>query len=553
MTAVRTGGGGGRADRPVTRSGGTGRQGAFRLLRPLLLSVALAMPLAAQAESTPFSRALVAAIAEDATIAAYYAARDHRPLWTGPQDADRRSALLQALDGAALHGLPVSRYDARDLRAAFTAAVTEGDRGRLELRMTRAFLAYASDLATGVLEPEKADAGIHREVARLDPLALLARMEVEPATAVLRDLMPDAPEYARLVKARLALEAQLARGGWGPPVQAARLAPGDSGPAVVRLRDRLVAMGYLRHSVTALYDDPIRSAVQRFQIDHGLPADGIANDVTLAELNTPPQERLKSIVVAMERLRWLHDTPRGDRHIWVNLPDFSAKIIDHGKITFQTRAVIGKNVPDQRSPEFSDEMDHMVINPSWGVPRSIIVKEYLPLLQRNPNAVSHLQVIDRNGRVVPRGAVNFAAYSARSFPFGLRQPPSDGNALGLVKFMFPNPYNIYLHDTPAKELFGHDIRAYSHGCIRLADPFEFAYALLALQSDDPRTLFHGHLDSKRETRVNMDVKLPVHLVYFTAWPNARGEMTYRRDVYGRDARIFEALREAGVELPDIQG
>jgi murein L,D-transpeptidase YcbB/YkuD len=198
-------------------------------------------------------------------------------------------------------------------------------------------------------------------------------------------------------------------------------------------------------------------------------------------------------------------------------------------------------------------MDHMVINPSWGVPRSIIVKEYLPLLQQNPNAVSHLQVIDRNGRVVPRGAVNFASYSARSFPFGLRQPPSDGNALGKVKFMFPNPYNIYLHDTPAKDLFDHEVRAYSHGCIRLADPFDFAYALLAAQSDDPKGLFQEHLVSDRETVVKFEEKLPVHLVYFTAWPTAKGEMTYRRDVYGRDAVLFEALTEAGVVLRGVQG
>jgi murein L,D-transpeptidase YcbB/YkuD len=237
----------------------------------------------------------------------------------------------------------------------------------------------------------------------------------------------------------------------------------------------------------------------------------------------------------------------------VNLPDFTARIVDHGKVTFETRAVIGKDVPDQHTPEFSDVMDHMVINPSWGVPRSIIVKEYLPLLQRNPNAVSHLQVIDNRGRVVPRGAVNFAAYSARSFPFGLRQPPSDSNALGKVKFMFPNEHNIYLHDTPAKNLFSHEVRAYSHGCIRLADPFDFAHALLALQSDDPRGEFERHLNSGRETRVELEQPIPVHLVYFTAFPGAKGQMTYRRDVYGRDAGLLQALEAAGVALPGVGG
>jgi L,D-transpeptidase YcbB len=162
-------------------------------------------------------------------------------------------------------------------------------------------------------------------------------------------------------------------------------------------------------------------------------------------------------------------------------------------------------------------------------------------------------VIDRNGRVVPRGAVNFAAYSARTFPFALRQAPSDGNALGLVKFMFPNQYNIYLHDTPAKDLFAHEVRAYSHGCVRLGSPFDFAYTLLAAQTDDPQGTFARALQGGHETTVRLDVPLPVHLVYFTAWPGARGQMGYRQDVYGRDGDIWNALGAAGVAMMGVQG
>jgi L,D-transpeptidase YcbB len=250
----------------------------------------------------------------------------------------------------------------------------------------------------------------------------------------------------------------------------------------------------------------------------------------------------------MERERWMH-FDREAKHVWVNLPDFRAKINEGGKTIFETRVVIGKNVPDQRSPEFSDEMEHMVINPSWGVPRSIIVKEYLPLLRQNPNAVGHLQVIDGRGRVVPRGAVDFSG----SFPYGLRQPPSDGNALGKVKFMFPNPHNIYLHDTPSKSLFDKEVRAYSHGCIRVADPFDLAHELLSWQTDNAEAEFEAALDTGRETTVKLKQHLPVHLVYFTAYPDAKGRMTYRRDVYGRDAALYDALSVAGVELAGVQG
>ncbi len=507
----------------------------------------------AGAEEPAFVQALVADVSEDVAITAFYQARNFVPIWTGAQDSARRSALLTVLSRAADHGLPVARYDAGVLVAALESAVTEGDRGRIEAAMTRAFLAYARDVKSGVLEPSKVDAGIVRIVERPDEAALLAAVAGDDPLAVLRSLPPDAPEYARLMKEKLSLEAALSGAGWGAAVPEGKIEPGDEGAAVIALRDRLVRLGYLPVSATAVYDASITKAVQRFQLDHGLLPDGVAGTGTVAEINVPPEARLQSVIVAMERLRWMGAFDRSGRYIWVNQPDFTAKIIDHGKVTFQTRSVVGKNVADMRSPEFSDLMEHMIVNPSWGVPRSIIVKEYLPLLQQNPNAVGHLQVVDRNGRVIPREQVNFASFSSKTFPFGLRQPPSDGNALGKVKFMFPNPYNIYLHDTPAKDLFSKEMRAYSHGCIRLADPFDFAYALLSAQSDDPKAVFQAALDGGVETTVKLARPVPVHLVYFTAWPTAKGDMTYRRDVYGRDARIFEALAEAGVALRGVQG
>lgn len=524
------------------------------LIAAAVLSMVLSAPaVLAQQMPSPFVQSVAVAAAGDEAVAVFYAARDYRTLWTGPEDADRRALVLAAFATAGDHGLPTSRYDAAALAARFASAQTEGDRGRLEVDMTRAWLAFAHDLQAGALVPKKVDGGILREVPVVDPAASLAALEAPDLAAFIRSLPPEAPEYARLMTERFDLQAAVAGAGWGPVVVSGGLGQGDGGSAVVALRDRLAAMGYLGRTSTAVYDRDIASAVSQFQVDHGLPATGKADEATLAEINISPEQRLQAVTVAMERLRWMGDAPRGDRYIWVNQPDFTARIVDHGKITFQTRAVIGKNSPDQRSPEFSDEMEYMVVNPSWGVPRSITVKEYLPLLQRNPNAVGHLQVVDSRGRVVPRGSVNFAAYSARSFPFGLRQPPSDGNALGKVKFMFPNPYNIYLHDTPSKSLFEKQVRAFSHGCIRLGEPFDFAYTLLARQTDDPQGMFEENLNTGRESVVNFDEKIPVHLVYFTAWPTPKGRMTYRADVYGRDQRIWEALQAAGLEPDGVAG
>jgi len=499
-----------------------------------------------------FSQAVATAAVADDALSDWYRDTGYAPLWTAADQADRRTALFAALATAADHGLPPERYDADGLRRMLRLAQTEADRGRAEVALSQAYLTWARDLTSGMLDPASVDPGILREIKRIEPRTLLSRLANGDAQVVMDWLVPDHASYLALMQGKIALEAQIAAGGWGEPVDVGSLAPGDSGVAVVALRDRLTRMGYLAPTAAASYDRAMQSAVQKFQITHGLPADGVAGETTIAEVNLSPEDRLKSVIVALERERWMH-IDRQTRHIWVNLPDFKAKIIEAGRVVFETRVVIGKNILDQRSPEFSDEMEHMVINPSWGVPRSIIVKEYLPLMQQNPNAAGHLQVIDGRGRVVPRDAIDFTAYTAGNFPYDMRQPPSDGNALGLVKFMFPNPYNIYLHDTPSKSLFDKDVRAFSHGCIRVADPFDLAHELLSVQSAAAEAEFDAHLQTGDETTVKLERTVPVHLVYFTAYPDDKGRMTYRRDVYGRDAALFDALSAAGVALPGVQG
>lgn len=527
------------------------RRDLFFSLFLLVLGTALGAS-AALAENPTFRQSVAEAAIDDEAVAAFYRDRNYEALWTDADDAERRAAFFAALSRAADHALPVARYDGAALAARFRATQNERDRGALEVAMTLAFLDYARDIQTGALVPASVDAGILREIPVRDRRVQLNAFAAADPASYLRGLPPASPEYALLMRGKLRLEQRIADGGWGPKVKAKMLEPGASGAAVVALRDRMVAMGLMPQGASRDYDATLQQAVREFQRLHGLPVDGVAGEATLAEVNIGAEQRLKSVVVAMERERWM-PADRGTRYIWVNLADFSARIVDHGRITFQTRAVVGKNTPDQRSPEFSDEMEFMVINPSWNVPRSITTKEYLPLLKSNPNAAGHLKIVDRAGRVVSRGSIDFSRYTAANFPYSMRQPPSDGNALGKVKFMFPNTHNIYLHDTPQKALFSQDIRAYSHGCIRLNEPFDFAYALLAPQSEDPQAEFESHLVTGIESSVRLEKPVPVHLVYFTAYPTAKGQMTYRRDVYGRDARLFEALTEAGVVLDALRG
>lgn len=501
----------------------------------------------AQSSPSAFAQAVAEAAARDKSVAAFYKANGYKPIWTGTagKDRSRRKALLAALEHAGDHGLP--SYDTDLLKTNLRQVKSVRDLGKLEVQMSKLFLAYAQDVQSGVVTPARIDSGIVRKVPLREPAQQLANFAASSPAGYLKSLPPKSPEYKRLMKEKLRLEKLLGNAGWGAKVPAKSLKPGQSGNAVVALRNRLMAMGYLNRSSTQTYDAAMQKAVQLFQMDHGLTADGVAGAGTMKEINVPAEKRLASILVAMERERWMN-IERGKRHIWVNLTDFTATIVDSGKVTFRTRSVIGKNTSDRRSPEFSDVMEFMVINPTWNVPRSIATKEYLPMLKKNRNAVSHLKLIDSRGRTVNRGSVDFSQYSANTFPFAIKQPPSGRNALGLVKFMFPNRHNIYLHDTPSKSLFAREVRAFSHGCIRLSDPFDFAYALLAKQTSDPKGTFHRALKTGKETRVDLKEPVPVHLVYRTAYIPAKGRANYRRDIYGRDAKVWNALNKAGVAL-----
>ncbi|ETX14392.1 peptidoglycan-binding protein [Roseivivax halodurans JCM 10272] len=517
--------------------------------RALVCAAALfvtAAPIPAGAQVTAFKQSVAETLGESDAIAAFYRARKFEPLWTGPDDVHRarREAFLEAIGMAGAHGLPAGRYDASALMAEMRAARNPRDRGALDVKLSRTYAQFARDLQNGALDPSRIDAGLKREILYRDPQELLTRLENEDPRAVFRTLAPQSREYVRLMHEKMKMEKVIARGGYGASVPGGKIEAGESGELVVALRDRLIAMGYLRPTALASYTDEMRQALEAFQADNGLKVDGVFGPSTREALNVSATGRLQQILVAMERERWLNRPEGlGPRHIKVNLTEYTARIYDGETVTFETRAVIGSTDSDRRTPEFSDEMTHMVVNPAWYIPRSIIKNEYLPKLRQNPYALGHLEIIDRSGRVVSRSR-GFGS----DFPYSMRQPPGPDNALGKVKFMFPNKYAIYLHDTPAKHLFDRDRRAYSHGCIRLGDPFGMAHALLAPQTDDPDGFFQSKLGSRSEARVNLDTPVPVHLIYRTAFTLPKGRVQFREDIYGRDARIWAELERAGVAL-----
>ena len=526
----------------------------FRMDKVMVSVLALVLSTELAAQSIGFKQSLAQYTVSERSIAKFYRAREYRSFWTGPtaQERARLQALITAFADADMHGLPKARFNAEVVLSKLRAANSQSALGQLEAELTKVFLDYARAVRSGLLIPSEVDEEIVRKVRYSKPLDLLEELEASAPQAFFKSLPPQSRQYMGLVKQKLRLERQVAAGGWGRPVRATDLKPGEQGAQVVALRHRLVAMGYLTRSYSSTYDRPLTAAVARFQSDHGLAVTGQANKLTLEQVNIAASERLASVLVALERERWFNQ-PLGARHISVNLTDFKAKIVDFDMVTFETNSVDGAADDDRRSPEFSDTMEYMVVNPSWYVPRSIVVGEYLPMLQEDAASVEYLELRDDLGNVVARDGLDFTSFDEDTFPFGMRQPPSPGNALGLVKFMFPNRHNIYLHDTPAKNLFGREVRAFSHGCIRLADPFDFAYALLAAQSDTPKAVFQEALDSGEEVQIDLARRIPVHIIYRTALARPDGGLEFRADVYGRDAKIWQALQREGVVMGEITG
>jgi L,D-transpeptidase YcbB len=518
----------------------------WALLLGLVIVFGVALPRAGAAQVFAAERQSIAeAAADDESLVAFYRARSFAPIWTGPEDAPRRAALMQALQQAHHHGLPVARYDVAGLHAAFAAATNPWMRGQADVLASRVFLRYARDVHGGFLDPSRIIPDIFQDQPHRDAYGLLTAFLAAEPHRFIAALPPRDPGYNRLLRMKLTLEDLARDGGYGARISASRLRPGDSGAAVVQMRNRLIRMGYLARTASAEYDDRLQAAVMGFQAANGLQADGVAGADTIAALNASVEDHWNEVVLALERHRWLNDGKLHDRLIFVNLTDFHTRVIDKGEVSFITRSVIGAR--DRQTPEFSDEMEHMVINPSWYVPRSIARRSYIPGILAGGS--TYMQLMS-NGRVIDRAGVDMSRFSVDSFPFDLRQPPGPKNALGTVKFMFPNRHAIYLHDTPERHLMDHPVRAYSSGCVRLADPHEFAYHLLARQSDDPVGLFQGILASGQETYLHLDTHIPVHLTYWTAWVESDGRLQTRPDIYGRNAILGRAIRSLGVVMPD---
>ena len=493
----------------------------------------------------------------DEEVGDLYRARGFRPLWqasTGLRPVAH--ALVERLRNAGEHGLCSEDYllspieeMLRNRSAALKkqAAIPPLDIAVLDLLLTQGFFSYATHLVEGQVDPSLAHADWRVQRRKLDLVKLLPpAVEGESLGILLGELIPPHPEYRALMAALARQKELVARGGWPLVPDGPKLKPGDIDPRLPAIRARLQATGDLPQPVNFernAYGMSTLQAVQSFQERNGLEPDGVIGKRTLAYMNVTAEQRVRQIELNMERWRWM---PRelGKRHIRVNIADFSLKVMENGQPVLEMPVIVG--TPYRRTPVFTSMMSYMEFAPTWTVPPTVLREDKLPAIKKNPAFLSknHFRVIRHSGKEFNSqelAAINWRAVDPERFPGTLRMEPGPWNPLGRVKFMFPNPYNVYLHDTNERWLFGRTARTFSSGCIRIGDPVELARYLLRDQPQWDEERLQEALGSKVPKQVSITNPIPTHIQYWTAWVDKNGTTQFRSDLYYRDLDLEVAI------------
>lgn len=487
----------------------------------------------------------------------FYRDRDFRPAWTSPEGfLPRGDTLIQELHAAGEEGLDPEAYHREHVHRLIDEVQREHEEGQpvgdllgeLDLLLAEAFLRYTTDLRRGTIDP--AEDGLTWRIPRedgTDPAFLNSVLAGDFATA-LDSLRPASPYYGRLREALARYRRIAEEGGWPRVPGGETLDEGMTGPRVAILRERLRMEGDPREAQLAMatsrpdsFDANLFRALELFQERHGITSDSRLGPETLEALNVSVEERIRTLRLNLDRWRWL---PRdlGERHLIVNVAGFEMVVVEGQEAVMTMDVVVGQE--GWQTPIFRDTMEYVVVNPYWNVPRSIADEEIVPAAESDPGylARNRYEVVTQDGNVVDARAVDL-----RDERYRIRQRPGPGNALGNVKFLFPNDHDIYLHDTPAQELFSRAGRAFSHGCIRVAEPERLARYLLRSSTDRPPEDYDRLRQESGEQWVAMERPLPVYVLYFTAWAGANGRVRFYRDVYGRDAQVDEVARH---KLPE---
>ncbi|HEY3128938.1 MAG TPA: L,D-transpeptidase family protein [Acidobacteriota bacterium] len=498
------------------------------------------------------------------TVGRFYKLRSYQTAWISySRPLPQADALIRALQQADREGLDSAAYglDAIKSKRAQAASSNPLRKGTLDpasvaaldIRFTFEFLKFATHLLVGRIDPEEIDPHWFSNPRKVDLANVLERaLDEDRVEDALMQLAPPYPEYAALRDALAHYRNIAAKGGWPKVPENAVIRNAIVREFVPLLRQRLSISGDLSSDAgaatpgpggkTVPVDNVLEEAIRRFEKRHGLKVDGVADRELIAELNVPVEQRIRQIELNMERWRWLPEN-LGQRYILVNIPDFQLWVFENGTIQMTMRVVVGKK-NENPTPIFSDAMTHIVFSPYWNIPESIARKETIPHILKDPDylARNNLEVVTRSGQVVDPSAVDWSR-AGEDFDYRFRQKPGRKNSLGGVKFMFPNQFNVYLHDTPAEGLFGRVERDLSHGCVRIEKPIDLARYLLRDQPQWTESKIREAMQAGEERTVRLKEPIPVHLLYWTAWVDSDGTVEFREDIYGYDKKQEEILRE----------
>jgi murein L,D-transpeptidase YcbB/YkuD len=499
-------------------------------------------------------------------IPLFYQEREFEPAWVnGRELRPRAKVLIQAVQTAYRDGLEPQDYHAIAIAETLAMLINASDLtiqtqaeywADLDLLLTDAFLLLGTHLSGGRIDPETLHTDWLVSERSIDLLPLLrTASNINRLDRAIEQLRPSHQGYLGLRNALQQLRNIQEQGGWPVIASGPTLRPGNFDPRVPDLRRRLelsgeIEPGHATHPPTH-YEDTMVDAVKRFQTRHGLKPDGSVGPKTRKATNVPIEQRIRQIELNLERWRWLpHDL--GHRHIVVNTADFSLRVVEGHEDVLKMRVVVGR--PARRTPVFSSQMSYMVFNPYWNVPHTIAVEDILPKLASGVDYLDRQNIrvfkswADATDEINPQ-TVNWTRYDETNFPFRLRQDPGRNNALGLIKFIFPNRFAVYLHDTPQRSLFNFTQRDFSSGCIRLENARELAAYLLEDQSGWSPETIATNLKSGMRRVVRIPNPIPVHLIYMTAWVDHDGILQFRNDIYDRDRDLNAALMQRPPDPP----